>query len=122
MMKTDTHYYDNKISHEILSKIETFPKVNKMGKFNELRYDIIKSGNLTALKYYDEIIKSYIDNDGTNYDPINKIDCSDLLYLISKNYDSHILTVLIEQLEDMKSGNCPQGRSIRLIQVIGSFL
>jgi len=120
--KTNTHYYDKNISREILSKIGTFPKTNKIEKFNELRYDIIKYGNLSALKYYDLIISSYVNNDGNNYDPINKIDTSDLLYIIAKNYNNDLLPILIEQLEDMKTGVCPQGRTIRLLQIIGSFL
>lgn len=120
--KTNTHYYDKNISQETLSKIGTFPKTNKLEKFKELRYDIIKCGNLTALKYYDLMITSYINNDGSNYDPINKIDCADLLYLISKKYNQELLPILVEQLEDMKTGFCPQGKTIRLLQIIGSFL
>lgn len=120
--QTNTHYYDNNISLEILTKIGTFPKTNKVEKFNKLRYDIIKYGNLTALKYYDEIVQSYVNNDGSNYDPINKIDCSDLMYIIAKKYNNDLLPDLIEQLEDMKTGFCPQGRTIRLLQIIGSFL
>ena len=128
---TNTHFYDNNISQDILDKIESLmltskdiSKEDKLLCFDKLR-NKLKSLNTSviAMKFYDQIIESYVNDDGKNYDPINKLEPIDLLhriFIISET--NHEITVsLKEQLEDMKTGFCPQGRSIRLIQIINAF-
>jgi methyltransferase-like protein len=61
------------------------------------------------------------------YDPSNKIYVFDLLYIVEdlcRKYEdcSDIIKVLVEQLEDMSTGLCPQGRTTRLYQIVFSFM
>lgn len=57
-------------------------------------------------------------NGGSNYDPANNIDSSELLAdILTSNY-TEVLSYLEEQLQDNNLlGRCPQGRSTRLIQI-----
>ena len=123
-----THSYDKNISKDIYTKIKslipTFDNISKDGKllvFAKLRSEL---NTEISIKFYDQMINDYINNNMQNYDPLNELDPIDLLYiiyLISQN-NNEILLVLNEQLKDMQSGSCPQGRSIRLLQTIYPFL
>lgn len=79
-----------------------------------------------------EILKILIRDMGTpaNEDNINGVNVDNMLrdiYILGKTYyelTSEISpqsSVLSEQLEEMSSGMCPQGRCIRLYQVILTF-
>ena len=129
---SNTHYYDNNMGKEVFEKINQFRntkdeinKDEKLSCFNNMRVELenIKTKDI-AMKFYNQIIESYIQEDGKNYDPINELDPIDLLYIIyiiSKNNNT-VISLLADQLEDMKTGFCPQGRTIRLVQIINSFL
>ena len=58
-----------------------------------------------------------------NYDGTNNIHAEPLVLLILYLYkqDNDILVTLLEQLNDMHTGMCPQGRVIRLLQTISAF-
>jgi len=129
---TKTHFYDKHISKEALEKIEPFILISKninqeekLSYFYTLRkeLELIKSDKI-GIKFYDKMIDSYVKDDGKNYDPINKLDPIDLLYIIYliQKYNKEILLILGEQLNDLRTGFCPQGRSVRLIQIILAFL
>ena len=128
----NTHFYDDNMSKDVLKKIKAFVdnsseinKNDKLKSFDKLRKTLVKLNiNPIVMIFYDGIINSYIQSDGKNYDPINNLDAIDLLYiiyLISQNNDD-ILLLLGDQLEDMKTGFCSQGRTIRLVQIITIFL
>ena len=121
---TNTHYYDNNISEELICKVMGHVITVDNECFNLLRKDLVRLNiDNIGLKYYDQMILSHKNSDGSNYDPINKINAIDLLYIIytiSRDNDI-VLTLLIEQLHDMKTGFCPQGRSIRLLQILYLF-
>lgn len=129
---TNTHYYDRIMSKEILEKIKPYAalsrditKEDKLVCLRKLRAVLEKlNPKPIAMKFYDGIISSYIQEDGKNYDPINKLDPIDLLYTIYLIYQQNkdILLLVPDQLEDMKTGFCPQGRTIRLVQIIKIFL
>ena len=129
---TQTHFYDKNISKEALEKIQPFLQISnnikkeeKLSYFDILRKELVLiGGNKFDIRYYDQMINSYINEDNKNYDPINKLDPIDLLYIIYliKIDKKDILFILSEQLEDLRTGFCPQGRSIRLIQIIQAFL
>ena len=82
---TNTHFYDNNISEEVISKVnllidkyKNISKDNKLIAFNILKENIINLDNnkeSIAIKYYDQIINS---NNNNNYDPINKLNTIDL--------------------------------------------
>ena len=123
-----THSYDNNISNDIYKYLEPLiietkkvPRDDKLLLFDKLR-SLIKKDKL-ATTYYDKIISDYINNNNNNIDPINKLDAIDLLYIISlyQSEKQDITDLLIEQLRDMQTGFCPQGRTIRLIQIINLF-
>lgn len=126
----NTHFYDNNMSKDVLENIRALinksiniPKDDKLESFDKLRKTLVKLNNPITMIFYDKIINSYIQSDGKNYDPINNLDAIDLLYviyLISQNNDD-ILLLLGDQLEDMKTGFCPQGRTVRLVQIITIF-
>ena len=131
----NTHFYDKNISKETLEKIKPFvdlsnniSKDEKLLSFNELKTYLEKINISTiGMFFYDQMIKSYINKDSLSYDPINNLDSINLLYIIyliyhESNNNNDILLLLGDQLEDMKTGFCPQGRTIRLLQIINLFL
>jgi len=113
-----THSYDKLISKDLITKITR--ETNKID-------NIDKIANILQDKIKDPIAKIYLDKmliDNNNYDAINNLDSLKLLYLvalIAENNDN-IIPLLIEQLKDLQTGFCPQGRTIRLIQIIQPFL
>ena len=128
----NTHFYDDNMSKDIIENIRVFvnkstniSKDDKLESFDKFRKILVElNNNPIVIIFYDKIINSYIQSDGKNYDPINNLDAIDLLYviyLISQNNDD-ILLLLCDQLEDMKTGFCPQGKTIRLVQIITIFL
>ncbi len=139
----NTHFYDNNMSKEVINiinrTIKSFNSVSspeKLEGFKNLRKTLIEKGlTKNGIGYYDQMIDIYSTNitnknknittttPTTNYDPINKMDAIDLLYgiyIISLD-NKDIIPILSEQLNDMRTGFCPQGRTIRLIQIIFSF-
>lgn len=126
---TLTHSYDNCLSRDLLEKVNTlidrFSEISREEKLNAfvyLRREIIH--DITALKFYDQMIDDFVQNTNNNYDPVNNIDTIALLYIVYLIYidNSNIIPLLVEQLKDMKTGFCPQGRTIRLVQLIQSYL
>ncbi len=115
----NVHDYDNKLQDSIKTledKIATVTNISseeRQSKFQELishMIDEVAKKNLSAL------LKSL------EYDPINKIHTEHLLLiiinaLIKDNWDQSLLSLLSEQLKDMSSGFCAQGKTIRLLQI-----
>ncbi len=106
---------------------------------NETKYDVNNKIKLfTAVKYrmkrekaramIDVIINDMKHSNGTktskNYDASNKVNCTDILASILNKADHEfVIPVLDEQLEDMYNlGQCPQGRTTRLIQLYNLFI
>lgn len=76
--------------------------------------------NQSALKMIAMIIDGIGKEGGANYDPINKVDVSNILASILTRgvMSNDILVLLEEQLADnFNLGQCPQGRSTRMIQI-----
>lgn len=128
---TETHFYDNNISKELMREIqpllemsETVSKEEKLVIYESMRDKLIELNiSNIGLDHYDKMIKSYIVNDGSNCDPINKLDAIKLLYIISiLSGQNDAMLLLKEQLEDLVKGFCPQGRTVRFIQIISSFM
>ena len=97
---TDEHKYSNSEKREL---IESFAKI---------------LSKQPALKMLALILKDI--NNGSNYDSSNDIDASDVLatILTHKVMTKDIVKLLEEQLVDTFSlGQCPQGRSTRMIQI-----
>lgn len=109
-MNTNLHSYDNLVKYEymtdLICNIEDITKLKNR----------LKKGN--------DVFELLCNSIGTpsNYDKINNISVDHLLYEIAKLSNTiDDLTILEEQLIDMKTGSCPQGRSLRLIQILKSW-
>lgn len=111
----NTHTYDF-----LLPPLNFESSVKK--DFSQLRLELSKrlnQHNQSALTYFDLIV-----NDGhnhQNFDQTNNIYADDLLYLLSINIESIPWEYFIEQLLDISTGSCPQGRTIRLFQIINTI-
>lgn len=130
---TNTHFYDNNISINLKSSIQaliqsnsSIPEEDKLDTFNTVRNQLIGvNSGPKSLHYFDKMVSDFKSDNKNNWDPINELDAADLLFLVCHNITrdtKHLdITLLSEQLNDMKTGFCPQGRTIRLVQII-SFL
>ena len=140
----DIHYYDGKLGpmqkciNKDINRVSKIPSISKSLAFEELEhfcihYKISRDG-LHCLR---QIIQSHsqfgrcMNPVNPNYDPKNKMCACDLLYLVYekiclaprtttkekvkvKDYTS----LLFMQMQDMKTGLCPQGRVTRLFQML----
>lgn len=90
----------------------------KPEEMTELR-EQIKNISPIAERYLEMIL-----NGSGNWDSANNVDALYLLCLasLSSNKERDFYIALAEQLEDMATGSCPQGRTTRIAQVLDSFL
>jgi len=135
----NTHSYDGKIVytieffHEEMKKIRLISVDDKNRSFDELRTFLIQNKHTTqnTMICFNSIVSNILSN--TNYDGANNLYADDILYLIfmyildelGENKDklgyidrSEYLILLAQQLDDMISGQCSQGKSTRLMQVL----
>jgi hypothetical protein len=128
MQKTDTHFYDGNVSTEDLR--------GRIDKANSIDYDI-KQNSLNNLRNW--AVSAFPDNGQAltalnliiqgsgNQDNVNNLDAGSLLYLCwiisqhEKISESDFSLVFSTQLSEIMGGACPQGRTIRLLQVIKAF-
>ena len=127
MDKLNTHHYDGALN-KVVSCDATREEKEEM--FNRLIQDllvnhlIINNQRSTAIRAV-SIITSGIQKP-ENYDSTNGLYADNVLYHIccklQEKQDLDILKCLSEQLSDIiTSGSCPQGRVIRLVQVLDSI-
>jgi hypothetical protein len=124
----DTHYYDTKLDctkkelEAEITRVRSIPEEEKKKEFQRLRCLLTPKISPVGLLFFDAIA-----NNPPVYDPINQLWSTDMLYLcceLSKNKDvdlEGLLENLVTQFEDMSSGFCPQGQTIRLLQIVCSF-
>jgi hypothetical protein len=122
MSKLDVHYYDGHWE-EVCDYIDKAKLIaDKIPNINALRKRLEKYGcSAQAMANFNIIASS------NTYDPINKIHVHDLLYILEevcKGYEdcTDLLKMIVEQLEDMSTGLCAQGRTTRLHQLMVSFV
>lgn len=115
----NTHSYDGKINTSLLSyNILSIEDKQELGAKLLIKAKEVMSH--TAVNYLENIIS----NIGTqsNIDITNNLTADDLIPLCLIYYDNQeFMKILEEQLEDMATGFCPQGRTHRLFQVIVAF-
>jgi len=128
MISTDTHFYDGKLSdtvefmrHEINRAASVDIQIQLKNLF-ELKNYLTQNAMscygiiVNTLKIHQKLKSS------PNYDSINDMYACDLLWLLyekivlEKSEDHKIL--LNEALEDMNTGLCPVGRTVRLLNVL----
>lgn len=113
----DVHQYDGKIEIPVFTNTYTTEE-----KLEQIKIFLPKLTRTKSMQMMQLIINALVQNTKENYDDINHIDASDVLAaILSKPYDN-LLDIIEEQLEDIwELGRCPQGRTIRFIQMYRSI-
>ena len=121
MHHLNTHYYDTNIDPVIINSltrhIATLSIVNKQAQLVALRHYF--DSNPVAQLYFDTIVTQIAQS--TNVDRHTTLAADDLLLLLSQHVTTELITELAIQLADMSTGNCPQGRVYRLLQLVLAF-
>lgn len=125
--KLNVHHYDGKWedTDKYIKEIKSISIEIKKQAIASLRQRLVNFLNTdnigVALYNFDIIARDNV------YDPINKINVYDLMYILEgvcKHYEdcTDLLKLIVEQLIDMSTGLCPQGRTTRLYQLAVSFI
>jgi len=134
LRKTDSHYYDDKLQgvvstprfEEELALVRGWGREEKRERLAALASrlergcsEIRGAEKETALHFFRLIVRDA----GTpaNYEAATRLRAEDLLLMVSRREGENLGQVLAQQLLDMRSGSCPQGRTHRLLQVISAF-
>lgn len=120
----NTHNYDGKLHITDLPQllvIKELPLDQKRQRGLELLEAAkVKKINKRAISYLRKIISSM--GSTSNIDSTNKLVADDLICLCWEHKDNPIfLSNLEDQLIDMRTGFCPQGRTHRLFQILLAF-
>jgi hypothetical protein len=125
MDKLNVHHYDGQWGDvdQYISKVRTIPQAIKIEKIASLKKRLVGHHKITSVAINNFTTISFADT----YDPSNKIYVYDLLYILEelcKGYEdpTDLLNMIGEQLDDMSSGLCAQGRTTRLYQLMISFV
>lgn len=113
----NTHTYDHSIPPLPISFTLLFSNTNKIIPIQNLRSHL---SHPLSLHFFDQIVIDHYNP--PNFDQTNNLSAYDLLYLIALHFENIDIPSLSEQLQDMSTGFCPQGRTIRLYQIIYSLL
>lgn len=122
--KLNTHYYDGKLENTIESYkdemnllIDCEEKI--LFSINYLSEVCIQKGCTQKSKL--SLYKIKNDRKG-NIDNVNNLNAEILMYMIYKRIidsdNDEYFELLNSQLDEMTSGLCPQGRCIRLLQIL----
>lgn len=147
-MLQQAHFYDNKLAERKKSLQRSIDRVSlltiqeKVATFDKIAREIevvlesdARSGEKTrqhALVFLNIIRSDLVRygrvNSQANYDPTNDLHADDLLMLCGEILFGdalvdklEFLALLTQQLHDMESGSCPEGRVSRLFQVVVSY-
>ena len=125
----NTHAYDGalKTRNDFVSKFSPTPRTTEeqVDAFAELQEKFAE--HKVANEHGRRCLEVMCNTGRTsaNYDPSNGLYVDDLLYeiyLLSKDPENEdLFDLLASQLEDMRTGFCPQGRTTRLFQVVDAF-
>lgn len=109
----NVHEYDGKLEYKL--NIPVYPEEKKHELFNRIKQNLSNESQ--------RMIECIQTSGRGNYDHINGYDASDLLYhLLITGKGDDLYINLNEQLSDAyRLGKCPQGRTIRLLSLIGAF-
>ena len=134
--RMNTHFFDGKLKEAkeqlapYLSDVEKINKAEKLELFALFATLLVSRPTTTPQSQHNlQIIitdyQKHQPHTGPNYDSSNDLASEDLLYfladLISKipeDQRDDFLDLANQQLTEMSSGMCPQGRSYRILQVI----
>jgi hypothetical protein len=127
MKKLNTHHYDGQL-YTLYQEIEGMVKdpipslETTYQEISEL-INTLLADNKKSRKETHNILNILRTSTGTpaNYDSSNNINVDKLLPLVwtcVKKYDNSAKLIFLEQIQEMKNGLCPQGRTTRLIQLV----
>ena len=125
----DVHIFDGQLLYSkslILPHLQIAALVSnedKLAAFGQLKLQLDPNPN------FDTIVNDFMSighSPGPNYDPTNELYADDLLYLCAclvqkMPLNETLIFLLNEQLVQMSTGMCPQGRTHRLMQIIMTF-
>lgn len=126
MNPTHTHSYDNKLENvkgelkERFESVEGVSDIEKQEAFQELKEYL--SSRISEAEVV--LLEKLISEKNKYHDPINNLRVDDLLYLCCKRLvagNEDFLSNFRQQLADLRTGSCVQGRSIRLLQLLYAF-
>jgi hypothetical protein len=117
----NVHTFDGKLQG-LFTPSKTYSLEEKKKSFTMLHQLI--TNNQNARDTINIMIESLYIEKNDNFQKENDMDSSDILMeIINCVENPDILSVLIEQLEDIKiSGMCPSGRVTRLLQIWIAFI
>jgi hypothetical protein len=134
MEQLNTHHYDGNLRELIdivgphINRASLIPRDRKLLSFVILRRTLLadRSFDRAAGMALNTIITTYERHGrirgGGNYDPSNDLYADDLLYLlyeiVMKKGVADTGVIINQQLSDMLSGMCAQGRTHRLFQLV----
>lgn len=121
----NTHNYDGKLYKILIENINNVHNLTQEDKLinatNILNLMIENNISEDLIQIFRQIINGF--NTAANYDPSNNLWADDIIYLLEEHkLKEDFLKLLTEQLNDMKTGFCPQGRTHRLFQLLLVFL
>lgn len=132
MEDANTHTYDGKLRGRLLSFHPFFVEAasrsfeDKSKMFDSICEEL-KFCSPTSLLYIKRIKQDMFSKSFANYDPTNDVYADDILWICGKilsksgSTKKDFLKELSLNLEDMISGDCSQGRTTRLLQVMFAF-
>jgi hypothetical protein len=106
----DVHLFDGHIDHNIRSTLS----IDEIRDIGQRLCNILHSPEL----------RTVVNDIGTpnNYDLTNQLNADHLIGLCGNYIDNEdFLLIMKEQLKDMSTGMCAQGRCYRLYQVVKAF-
>lgn len=124
----NVHTYDGVINLKSCSVTKYIDEMkNKsMKEKKSLAKEVLRHGEIykfskISIDYLNKIIKDIGTN--KNFDPTNNFSVDELIcvcWIFREN--KNFMKLLEEQLSDMKTGFCPQGRTHRIYQLLLAFL
>lgn len=118
-MATDTHSYDSKLRPE-LALYRPMIAAHPPGRGRDRVFAVLRAllrPHAPASAYLELIIRT--GHGAGNYDPHDDYYADDMLHLVGVGVLQRVipLSMLVEQLEDLATGSCAQGRTHRLFQL-----
>jgi hypothetical protein len=127
-MSINVHIFDNHLNPSLVDHVNKF-EINTDNSVFEIFFKEFISIYGTDSSQSKGLSLIY-NSTGENYDNINKLDAKKVLLviinhflLLSDDKKKDLLDILAEQMADMyNTGQCSQGRTIRLIQILNYIL
>lgn len=122
-----THTYDKELENvkielkECFESVEKVSSVKKQEAFQELKEYLCSRITEVEMGFLEKLVSEK----DKYYDPVNDLRVDNLLYLCYKKLvvgdNTDFLINFRQQLSDLRTGSCVQGRSIRLLQLLYAF-